>query len=134
MQKQKDISSARLIIKGGLIGIAVFVALSLGFSAVLLKIGMAKDSYFGFLLAAALICGLFSGFFAARQRKEKGLISGILSSLLPIAAILIAMTVSYGGFSVYELIPLLMCLSGSALGGIAAVNMKKKNKKPKQRK
>ncbi|MBQ2964003.1 MAG: TIGR04086 family membrane protein [Clostridia bacterium] len=133
MPKPKDNSNLTELIKGGLLGTALFIILTLIICSLLLKTDLGKDTYFPFLMLVSALSGIFSGFSAARKKRENGLINGLTASIVPAIIILIAMSLAYKSFSVFELIVAACCLFGGIIGGIAAVNIKKKRKPIKKR-
>lgn len=133
MQKAKDNSAVKEILKGGATGCIAFAIMCLGLCAVLLKAGISRDMYLPLLMITSAVSGLIGGFISVRKKRENGLINGLISSVIPSIMILVSMSVAYKSFSVFELIVLACCLFGGGLGGIAAVNIKKKRKPTKKR-
>lgn len=128
MQKNKDISLAKELLKGSLICAAVFAVMAMLFSFIILKTNMDRNNYFAFLVFNALLSGIAGGFSAVRKKRENGLIYGLLSSAVPSILLIGVMSIAFNGFSSFELIPAGLCLCGGAVGGIAAVNIKKQKK------
>ncbi len=128
MQKNKDISFFKEIFKGSLINCLVFVILSFVFALLILKINIDKSNYFILLLLSAAISGSAGGFSAVRKNRENGLVYGAVSSVIPSILLIAAMSVAFSGFTGLELIPAAVSLAAGAVGGIAAVNMKKQKK------
>ena len=133
MQKPKENNTVTYIVKGGLLGSIVFIILTLIMCAVLLKTDLSRNTYLPLLMIISALSGMISGFSAVRKRRENGLVNGLTSSIIPAIIMLIAMSVAYKGFSAFELIVAACCLFGGIIGGIAAVNIKKKRKPIKKR-
>ena len=130
MQKNNAVTD---LVKGGLVGSIVFIILTLIMCAVLLKTDLSRNTYLPLLMIISALSGMISGFSAVRKKREKGLVNGLTASIVPAIVILIAMSVAYKGFSVFELIVAACCLFGGGIGGIAAVNIKMKRKSIKKR-
>lgn len=133
MQKPKENNAVTDLVKGGLVGSIVFIILTLIMCAVLLKMDLSRNTYLPLLMIISALSGMISGFSAVRKRRENGLVNGLTASIVPAIIMLIAMSVSYKGFSVFELIVAACCLFGGIIGGIAVVNIKKKRKPIKKR-
>ena len=133
MPKTKDKTVLSEFIKGGLVGCAVLVIITIAICSIILKTDLSGDTYFPLLMFASLLSGAVSGFVAVRKRRENGLVNGIAVSIIPAVTVLTAMTVAYNGFSIFEMIVAACCIFGGAVGGIAAVNIKKKRKHLKKR-
>ncbi|MBR3802029.1 MAG: TIGR04086 family membrane protein [Clostridia bacterium] len=133
MPKAKENSVFSEIIKGSLTGTAIFIVLTLSVCWLLLKSDLGRDVYLPLLMIVSAISGIASGFTAVRKKRENGLVNGLAASVIPCVIVLIAMSVAYKGFSVFELIVAPCCLFGGIIGGVAAVNIKKKRKKIKRR-
>lgn len=128
MQKNKDISLAKELLKGSLICAAVFAVMAMLFSFIILKTNMDRSNYFVLLVFSAVLSGVIGGFSAVRKKRENGLIYGLLCSAVPSILLIGVMSIAFNGFSSFELIPAGLCLCGGAVGGIAAVNIKKQKK------
>lgn len=133
MPKAKENSAVTDLVKGGLVGSAVFIILTLIMCAVLLKTDLSRNTYLPLLMIISALSGMLSGYTAVRKRRENGLINGLAASIIPAIIMLIAMTAAYKGFSVFELIVAACSLFGGTIGGIGAVNIKKKRKPIKKR-
>lgn len=133
MPKAKESTILTELIKGGLIGSVVFVIMTLIMCAVLLKTDLSSNTYLPLLMIISALSGAVSGFTAVRKKRENGLVNGLTASVIPAIIILISMTVAYKGFSVFEMIVAACCLFGGTIGGIGAVNIKKKRKTIKKR-
>ena len=133
MPKSKENNAVTDLVKGGLVGSIVFIILTLIMCAVLLKTDLSRNTYLPFLMIISALSGMLSGYSAVRKRRENGLVNGLTASIIPAIIMLIAMSVAYKGFSVFELIVAACCLFGGTIGGISAVNIKKKRKPIKKR-
>lgn len=133
MAKAKENSMVINLVKGGLIGSAVFIALTLIICSLLLKTDSSRDTYLPLLMIISALSGITSGYSSVRPKRENGLINGLTASIVPAIIMLIAMSVAFKGFSVFELVVVACCLFGGLIGGISAVNLKKKRKPLKKR-
>lgn len=132
MQNSRESSMLSGIIKGNIIGTIALALIVAAFTMVLFKSGADKKIYFPALSAASALAGAIGGFFGTRDRRKNGVASGLVSGIIPALALIIAMSALHKGFSAYELIPLGITLFAGIVGGIAAVNMKKKNRRIKK--
>lgn len=133
MPKSKENNAVTELVKGGLVGSTVFIILTLIMCAVLLKTDLSRNTYLPLLMIISALSGMLSGYSAVRKRRENGLINGLTASIIPAIIMLIAMSVAYKGFNVFEMIIVACCLFGGTIGGIGAVNIKKKRKPIKKR-
>ncbi len=133
MQKTKETNVVKDLVKGGLAGGVVFIIITLLMCAVLLKTNLSHNTYLPFLMITSAVSGIISGFTAVRKRRENGLVNGLAASIVPAIIMLTVMSVAYKGFSIFEMIIASCCLFGGIIGGISAVNIKKKKKPIKKR-
>lgn len=117
------------IIKGSVTGVVVLAASIIIASAAILKTTPHNKYYLPILTLCLILSGVSSGLYASLNQKSKGLINGILASLLSAVAGLVAASIAEGKFNLINLIvPVIVIISG-AFGGIAAINIKTKRKR-----
>ena len=133
MPKAKESSYISELLKGGLIGSIAFMLLTVGICVLLYKSNLSRNTYLPLLMITSALSGITSGFSAVRKRRENGLINGMSASIIPTTIILVAMSVAYKGFNVFEIVVAVCCIMGGAVGGICTVNIKKKRKTIKKR-
>lgn len=110
-------------------GVAIFFLFLIAASAVSLKSSLNQSLYFAVGLVAGAFSGLISGFIALKFIKEKGIVYGaavgIVQSLVS-AIIVFILNDCKAGNGIFFLIGIIILFS--SLGGILAVNIKKKIK------
>ena len=133
MPKPKENSNLTELLKGGLFGAITFIILTVMVCWLLLKMNLSKETYFVILMFISSLSGVLSGFASVRKKRENGIVNGLISAIIPMFIMLVSMSVAYKGFSVFEMIVAACSLFGGAIGGIGAVNIKKKRKPIKKR-
>lgn len=133
MPKTKDKRALSEILKGGLVGCAFFIIFTLVICALLLKVNLSQSAYFPLFMIDSALSGAVSGFVTVRKKRENGLVNGVVVSIIPAVLLLLAMSLAYKGFNIFEMIVAVCCIFGGGVGGIAAVNIKKKRKHYKKR-
>lgn len=125
---KSNISVKSLIIPSVAMSVMFFVFLAVG-ALLFLNNGTSSSAYLPFSIVAGGICGFISGFVSVRIIKNKGLfygaVSGIIQSLI-VSIVIFLMNKGIAGNGIFILIGVTVALS--ALGGVAAVNLKKKIK------
>lgn len=105
-----------------------FIFLGVG-ALVFLKNSASSSVYLPFAVGAGAFCGFICGFISARMIKNRGLfygaLSGFIQSLITSLVIFI-LNKGVAGNGIFVLIGVIVVLS--ALGGVTAVNLKKKIK------
>ena len=104
----------------------IFIAL---YAFVSLKTGASASVYMPVGIVLGVLAGLIGGFAAVRPVKQKGFVLGALTGLASAvicAAILFIVNGNKAGNGVFFLMAAI--ISGSAAGGISAVNLKIKKK------
>ena len=122
---QKNKNVAKLLITS-FSGAIIFILLLISASAIILKNDMSGSSVTAISFICCILSGFITGFITGRRIKVSGFIYGLLSSSL-ICIALIALTVIIADSLGKNII--FACLStliASAIGGILAVNMKRK--------
>ncbi len=115
------------IIKGIIFGFSAFIVLICLFAFILTKADFSENQIRICAIVSAVLSSLISGFFSTRSIRKKGIYLGAASTIpLIIVVFLISLAFSGGniGYTFFAVIPL-MLLSG-AIGGILAVNIRKK--------
>lgn len=117
------------IIIGSAIGTALYFLIVAIAAAAVLKSGTGSSAYLPIGFAAGILSGFAGGFAAVRPIKEKGAVFGALSGLCQallcsVVLFIVNRAAAGSGMLILSLI-IIIC---SALGGIAAVNAKRKKK------
>lgn len=126
---EKKASPAAKILTGAVLGGAVyFVAVAL-FAAFALKSGIGFGSYMPAGLALGALSGLVSGFSAVRPIKQNGALYGALSGICQaLINTVVLFSVNKARAGTGMLILALIVTAFSVIGGIAAVNIRRKKK------
>ncbi|MBE6904300.1 MAG: TIGR04086 family membrane protein [Ruminococcaceae bacterium] len=116
------------IILGGLIGAAISVLLSVIFAVILATTSIADSSISVFALICAVAGAFVGGFISANRIKKNGLVSGLLACVvfLFIMFSVKTMLTGFSNISMSALIYIAISLIASSVGGIFAVNRKRK--------
>ena len=114
--------------KGSLSGILILILSVMGSVLFLYKGGINSSGYLPLLLICALLCGMSAGFIGTKNIRKQGLINGVLSSVIPSVLMLLAVSLA-ASFNPINLIIMILVITGGALGGIFAVNIKHKKRK-----
>lgn len=117
------------IIKGSLTGSFIFIASVLIFSFILYKTVSTEKLYLPLFIICVLISGFVSGFISTRKARKNGIITGAASTILTVLILSISTVIAEKGFDISVLIPVLLLIFSGMSGGIAAVNLKRKNKR-----
>ncbi len=124
-----QVSQLKETLKGSLIGILFAAVMLAVFTFALLKLNITKENYIYILFFTCSVSGMVSGYVSARKKREKGILNGLLAWIVPLLIFIAAMSIAYNGFSFFEFIPASFGILFSMIGGIAAVNIKRKKKK-----
>lgn len=130
---RREESGIEYVIKKTLTGsgvmLAVLVVLILVFTQVALKMDMEQKFLPIFALASAAIAAIVGGFTAIRPTRRNGLLFGALSAM-PVVIIFLLFMVLMKDVHLGQntLITAVIMPVFAAMGGIAAVNIKKKRK------
>lgn len=127
-EEKSDAPFIKIIIGAVSATVLYFVILA-AYAAFALKSGAGASSYMPAGIVAGIITGLMSGFAAVRPIKQKGALYGALSGLLQAllcTVILFIVNQGSAGNGIFILSAVIIVCG--MLGGIAAVNMKKKKK------
>ncbi len=117
------------ILIGAGAGIGLFFVLLFLFAALALKSGVDTSVYLPAGIVFGGISGFISGFITVKFIKEKGAFYGILTGMLQsILSALIVFIINKGVAGTGLFIMIALAVLCSTLGGIAAVNIKKKIK------
>lgn len=127
-REEQAASPAVKIAVGAVTGAALFFAFTAIFALAALKSGIGSGAYFPVGLIIALFSGLAAGFAAAKPIKRSGLAFGALAGLCAslLCAAVCALLCSGAGMRLLALVGSMAV--GGALGGVAAVNIRKRAK------
>ena len=114
------------ILKGSAIGTVLFFLLLLIASRAMLKFDIDSSLLAVFAFASAAIAAFVSGFAAVRPTRKKGIPMGALSALPILILIAVASAIASGSLGQNMLIAATIMIICGAVGGIAAVNVKRK--------
>ncbi len=114
---------------GSAAGIILFFVLLCAAAAVLLKTGMPAAKYRFAGAACAGAAGLIAGFGAVIPVRKNGFATGVLTGLFAAVPSTLVLFCTADNFSFPVcLVPGGVMIASAALGGIAAANIKRKNK------
>ena len=126
---EKKVSPAAKILIGAVLGSVIYFAAVAVFAAFALKSGVGFSSYMTAGLALGALSGLVSGFFTARPIKQNGAFYGALSGLVQsLINSIVLFSVNKASAGTGMLILAAIVTVASVIGGIAAVNIKRKKK------
>lgn len=128
-REEKKGSPLKNIIIAVVLGVAVYFIFIAVFAAFALKSGAGDSSYMPAGMAVGAVSALISGFAAVRPIKEKGAVYGALTGLVQAlisSLVLFIVNHASAGNGIF-ILTAVMIICGM-LGGIAAVNMKKRKK------
>ncbi len=126
---EKKNSNMNKIISGSVFGVVLFFAFLMLFSLFSLKKSLDSSVYLPASLAAGGVSGLISGFIIVKFIKENGVLyGGITGTIQAIIDSLIIFIFNKGSAGIGLLILIIIVAFCGALGGIGAVNIKKKIK------
>lgn len=117
-----------VIIPSAASSVLYFVLLAVG-ALFFLKNSVSSSAYLPFSIGAGAACGFICGFVSARMIKNRGLFYGALSGFIQsliISLAIFVMNKGVAGNGIFILIAVTVALA--AVGGITAVNLKKKVK------
>ena len=116
------------IILGGLIGAAVSVLLLIIFAVILATTSMADSSIPVFTYICSFAGACVGGFISANRIKKNGLVTGLLSCVVFLFVIFSVKTMltGFSNIGISTLIYIAISLIASSIGGIFAVNRKRK--------
>ena len=117
------------IIKGSVTGCLIFISSVLIVSFILYKFVATQKIYVPLLLICVLLTGFVSGYISTRKFRKNGIITGGISTVPTILILSISTIIVNKSFDISLLIPVLSLILSGMSGGIAAVNIKRKNKR-----
>ena len=122
----------KIIIKiliGSGVGTALFFVLTALSAFILLQNDSDVNSYKYIMLLVGAISGFLSGFVAVRPLRKNGIAFGAVSALpMYLIAIIVSILLSRSGIGLIGWIMLALTMFFSAIGGIVAVNKRKKTR------
>ncbi|MBQ2775189.1 MAG: TIGR04086 family membrane protein [Clostridia bacterium] len=131
-QTQEDKGIKYIITKiliGSVLGIALFFILLSLAALVILKNPLDSKILPIITLFISALSAFAAGFISVRPIRKNGILMGVCSSLPLIIAVCAAILFESGGsVGVMTAVAVVVMLVCAAIGGIAAVNMKKRNK------
>lgn len=117
------------VLTGNILGVLLFFIFTAIASAIILKNSLSSSVYFPALLLTGALSGIVAGFVSVLPIRKNGLITGVLSSILTVIAILItAALASEKALGIKAALTAVVAAICCATGGILAANMKKKRK------
>lgn len=117
------------ILIGSGVGIAVFFALTVLAAFILLKNDSDMNIYKYIILLTGAVSGFLSGFVAVRPMRKNGIAFGAVSALpVYLVAIIVSIILSRSGIGLIGWILLALMVIFSAVGGVVAVNKRKKTR------
>lgn len=110
------------IIWDSLFSIVSFFAMMFILAFVVVKAGLSESMQNIFVFFIALLSTFIGTFLSLRKTREKGLLSGVLTSLPVIVIVCFILLAVADNVGVRTIIMSFLMMLGGALGGIAAVN------------
>lgn len=110
------------IMWGGLFSLISFFAMMFILALVVVKAGLSESMQNILVFFVSLLSTFTGAFLSLRKTREKGLLSGVLTSLPVIVMICFVLLAVADNVGVRTIIMSLLMMLGGALGGIAAVN------------
>lgn len=131
MIKKGDISSTTRNITGiilsAAIGTVICMVISLAFSYIFANAEILTDSFKAFFVASVLLGVFFCGIFSSRLTYLKGIVSGVLSSIIYLLIITVIMLFfSSGKLSANTAFLYLGIIVVGVIGGICGANIKRR--------
>ncbi len=114
------------VLKGSAVGTVLFFLLLLFASRAMLRFDLDSNLLAVFAFTAIALAAFVSGFAAVRPTRKKGVPMGALSVMPILVVIAVATAIASGSLGHNMLIAAAVMVVCGALGGIAAVNAKRK--------
>ncbi len=116
------VSFMKKIMWGSLFSLISFFAMMLVLALVVVKAGISESMQKILVLFVSLLSTFIGSFLSLRKTREKGLLSGVLTSLPVIVIVCFVLLAVADNVGTRTIIMSLLMTLGGALGGIAAVN------------
>lgn len=129
MQQNNNLSKYLCLFKGVISGLISLISAVLLSALFIYKSNLSDKFYIPLMLASVVLSGFVSGYLSVMKIRKNGLMNGAVSTVASVIVLFIAMSVANRGFNLLMIIPCLILVVSGTLGGIAAVNIKHKNKK-----
>ena len=129
MQQNNNLSKYLYLFKGVIFGLISLITAVLLSTLFIYKSNLSDKFYIPLMLASVVLSGFVSGYLSVMKIRKNGLMNGAVSTVASVVVLFIAMSVANRGFNFLMIIPCLILVVSGTLGGIAAVNIKHKNKK-----
>lgn len=129
MQQNNNLSKYLYLFKGVISGLISLISAVLLSALFIYKSNLSDKFYIPLMLASIVLSGFVSGYLSVMKIRKNGLMNGAVSTVASVIVLFIAMSVANRGFNLLMIIPCLILAVSGTLGGIAAVNIKHKNKK-----
>lgn len=129
MQQNNNLSKYLYLFKGVIFGLISLISAVLLSTLFIYKSNLSDKFYIPLMLASVVLSGFVSGYLSVMKIRKNGLMNGAVSTVASVIVLFIAMSVANRGFNLLMIIPCLILVVSGTLGGIAAVNIKHKNKK-----
>ena len=127
--QQKNNTNLIHILKGSLIGVALLLSTITISTLAIYKANLSDKTYIPFLTLSIILSGILSGYISTFKIRKNGLVNGAVAALPLAVILLVSMSVANNAFALLMLIPCAIMVVSGAIGGIAAVNIKRKTKK-----
>lgn len=129
MQQNNNLSKYLYLFKGVIFGLISLISAVLLSALFIYKSNLSDKFYIPLMLASVVLSGFLSGYLSVMKIRKNGLMNGAVSTVASVIVLFIAMSVANRGFNFFMIIPCFILVVSGTLGGIAAVNIKHKNKK-----
>ena len=129
MQQNNNLSKYLYLFKGVIFGLISLISAVLLSALFIYKSNLSDKFYIPLMLASVVLSGFVSGYLSVMKIRKNGLMNGAVSTVASVIVLFIAMSVANRGFNFLMIFPCLILVVSGTLGGIAAVNIKHKNKK-----
>lgn len=129
MQQNNNLSKYLYLFKGVIFGLISLISAVLLSALFIYKSNLSDKFYIPLMLASVVLSGFVSGYLSVMKIRKNGFMNGAVSTVASVVVLFIAMLVANRGFNFLMIIPCLILVVSGTLGGIAAVNIKHKNKK-----
>ncbi len=129
MQQNNNLSKYLYLFKGVIFGLISLISAVLLSVLFIYKSNLSDKFYIPLMLASVVLSGFVSGYLSVMKIRKNGFMNGAVSTVASVVVLFIAMLVANRGFNLLMIIPCLILVVSGTLGGIAAVNIKHKNKK-----